>query len=106
MLGFSEGIVWHVSLPYLFVISGNAPLIIGFVLISKNIFINLAICLMHYNNFAFKIEAKILLLFQLVLRNLIVIWSLDDLMLPNNKVSFITNNLKGIQSLKKRLNLE
>ena len=49
-----------------------------------------------------KIVAKILSLFPLfpfVLHNLIVIWALDDLMLPNNNLSFIINNVKGIQSL-------
>ena len=72
MLGFSERIFSRVSLLYFFLISGNAPLIICFVLRSKNIFTNLTISLMYYNNFVFKIIEKILL-FPLVLRNLIVI---------------------------------
>ena len=72
MLDFSERIFSHVSLPYFFLISGNAPLTICLVLRSKNIFTNLTISLMYYNNFVFKIVAKILL-FQLALRNLIVI---------------------------------
>ena len=104
MLDFSERIFLHVSLPYFFLISGNAPLTICLVLRSKNIFTNLTISLMYYNNFVFKIVAKILL-FQLALRNLIVIWALDDLMLPNNNLSFIANDVKGIQLLNKKLNL-
>ena len=75
-----------------------------FALRSKIIFTNFAFSLMYYNNFVFKIVAKILL-FPLVLRNLKVIWALNDLILSNNKLSFITNNVIGIQSLKKRLNL-
>ena len=67
MLGFSEGIISHVSLSYFFLISGNAPLIICFVLRSKNAFTNFTTFLMYYNNFAFKTVAKILLLFLLVL---------------------------------------
>ena len=31
--------------------------------------------------------------------------ALNDPMLPNNKLSFITNNVKGIQPLKRRLKL-
>ena len=30
MLGFSEGVVSHVSFPYFFLISGNTPLVIMF----------------------------------------------------------------------------
>ena len=75
-----------------------------FVLTSKIIFNKSTFSLMYYNNFVFKIVGKILL-FPLLLRNLIVIWALNDLMLPNNKLSFITNNVKEIQSLKKRLKL-
>ena len=37
--------------------------------------------------------------------DIIVIWTLDDLKLPNNNLSFITNNVKRIQSLNKRLKL-
>ena len=72
MLGFSEGIISHVSLPYFFLISGNVPLIVSFILRSKIIFTNLTISLMYYSNLVFRIVAKILL-FPLVLRNLIVI---------------------------------
>ena len=72
VLGFSKGIVSHVSLPYFFLMSRNAPLIICFVLRSKIIFTIFTISLMHYNNFVFKIVAKTLL-FPLVLRSLEVI---------------------------------
>ena len=74
MSGFSEGIVSHLSLPYLFLIFGNSSLIIRFALRSKNIFTNFTIFLMYYNNFAIKNAGKILL-FLLVSRNLIVILS-------------------------------
>ena len=74
MSGFSEGIVSHVSLPYLFLIFGNSSLIICFVLRSKNIFTNFTIFLMYYNNFALK-NAATILLFLRVSRNLIVILS-------------------------------
>ena len=104
MLGFSGGIVSHESLSYFFLISDNAPLITCFDLRSKIIFTNFTFSLMYYRNFIFKIVVKILL-FPLLLRNLKVIWALNDLMLSNNKLSFITNNVKGIQSLKKRLKL-
>ena len=72
MLGFSEGFVSHVSLPFFFLISGNAPLITCFVLRSKIIFNNFTFFLMYYSNFVFKIVAKTLL-FPLLLRNLKVI---------------------------------
>ena len=104
MLAFSEGFVSHVSLPFLFLICGNAPLITCFVLRSKIMFDNFTFSLMYYNNFVFKIVAKILL-FPLLLRNLKVFEALNHLMLSNNKLSFITNNFKGMQSLKKRLKL-
>ena len=72
ILGFSGGIVSHVSLPYFFLISSNAALITCFALRSKIIFTNFTFSLMYYNNFIFKIVAKILL-FSSVLRNLKVI---------------------------------
>ena len=72
MLGFSEGIVSHLRLPYFFLISGNAPLITCFVLRSKIIFTNFIFSLMYYNNFVLKIVAKIFL-FTLLFRNLKVI---------------------------------
>ena len=103
MLGFSEGIVSHVRLPFFFLISGNLPLIACFVLRSKIIFNNFTFSLMYYNNFVLKIIVKICL-FPL-LCNLKVIWALNDLMLPNNKLTFVTNNVKGIQSFRKRLKL-
>ena len=53
--------------------SGIAPLIICVVLKSKNMFINFTISLMYYNSFVFKIEAKMPLLFPLVLHVLIKI---------------------------------
>ena len=56
---------------------------------------------MYCNNFVFKVVAKILLLFPLVLCDLMVVWALDDLMLPNNFITIV----KGIQSLKKNLKL-
>ena len=62
MLGFSKGFFSHVSLPYFFLISGNTPLITCFVLRSKIRFTNFTFSLMYYNNFFFKIVAKILLL--------------------------------------------
>ena len=52
---------------------------------------------MYYNNFVFKIIAKIFL-FPLLLRNLKVIRALNDL-----KLGFITKSVKEIQSLRKRL---
>ena len=51
---------------------------------------------MYYNNFLFKIVAKTILLFPLLLHDLIVISALDDLMLTNINLIFITNNVKGI----------
>ena len=68
MLGFSEGIVSHLRLPYFFLISGNAPLITCFVLRSKIIFTNFTFSVMYYSNSVFKIKAKILL-FSFLLRN-------------------------------------
>ena len=72
ILGFSGGIFSHVSLPYFFLISSNAPLITCFALRSKIIFTNFTFSLMYYNNFVLNIVAEILL-FPLVLRNLKVI---------------------------------
>ena len=74
---FSEGIISHVSLPYFFLISVNAPITECFVLKSKNIFTNFIISLMYYNNFLFKIVAKTTLLFPLLLHDLTVISALD-----------------------------
>ena len=68
MLGFSEGIISHVSLPYFFLISGNAPLVICFVLKFEDMFTIFTIFPMYYNNFVFKIVAKTFLLFSLELR--------------------------------------
>ena len=48
MLNFSEGIVSHISLPYFFLISGNTPLKVFFVLKSKNVLTNFVIALMYY----------------------------------------------------------
>ena len=72
MLGFSKGFVSHVRLSFFLLISSNVPLITCFVLRSKIIINNFTFSLMYYNNFVFKIVAKILL-FPLLLRNLKVI---------------------------------
>ena len=68
----SEGFVSHVSLPFFFLTSRNAPLIICFVLRPKIIFAKFTLSLMYYSHFVFKTKAKILL-FPLLLRNLKVI---------------------------------
>ena len=72
-LDFSEGILSLVSLPYFSLISGNAPLLICFALISKNMVTNFTISFTYYQNFVSKIVAKILFLFSLVLSDLIAI---------------------------------
>ena len=102
----NAGFLWRIyfTRKFTFFISGNAPLITCFVLRSKIIFTNFIFSLMYYNNFVLKIVAKIFL-FTLLFRNLKVIWAFNHLRLSNNKLSFITNNVKGIQSLKKRLKL-
>ena len=51
------------------VIFGNTPLLICFVLKSKNMFTIFTICLTRRNNYVFKTVAKMLLLFPLELRN-------------------------------------
>ena len=80
MLGFSEGIYTHISLPCFFSIWAIAPLIINFYLRLKNMFSKIAISLLYYSISVFKILMQIFLLInsQLVLRNLIsikVLWS-------------------------------
>ena len=73
MLGFSEGIDTHVSLPCFFSICAIAPLIIYFDLRLKNMFSKMAISLLYYSISVFKTLLQIFLLIYslLVLRNLI-----------------------------------
>lgn len=64
-------------------------------------FTSFTIPLVYYNSFLLRIVAKILLLSPLVLRGLIIIEALDDLTMPNNNLSFFTNNVKEIKSVKR-----
>ena len=43
--------------------------------------------------------------FHILLHIFIVQFLISNIMLPNNSLSFVTNNVKGIQSAKKRLKL-
>ena len=61
-------------------------------LYGKNMFRKSITSLKNSSNSAFQILLEILLRF-------------NDLMLPNNGLSFIINNVKGIKSYKKRLKL-
>ena len=64
-------------------------------------FTSFTIPLVYYNSFLLRIVAKILLPSPLVLRGLIITEALDDLTMPNNNLSFFTNNVKEIKSLKR-----
>ena len=98
MLGFSEGIDTHVSLPSFFSICGTLPLIIYFHLILQNMFSKITIFLLYYSVSVFKISYQIFILINilLVLRN--ISQKFNDLMLPNKSLSFITNNVKEMES--------
>ena len=62
---------------------------------------------MYISYYVFETFLPIFLLFHFpsVIRNSIAIKLYNYLMLPNNSLSFVTNNVKGIQASKKRMKL-
>ena len=107
ILGSSERFDSHVSLPSFLSICDNAPLAICFDLRFRTMFRKITTSLSYNCISVFTILLQIFFLFNFlsVFCKFNICQIFNDLMFPNISLSFITNNVKGLQSYKKILKL-